>query len=59
MVRLVIFAMNLTLRLRRKPVRASIRPVVEIERIARESGLSSHFSRNAGPAWQVAVYRRS
>jgi hypothetical protein len=57
-VRLVIFAMNLILRVRRKPVRAAIRPVVGIERIARESGLSSHSSRNAGPAWQVAVYRR-
>jgi hypothetical protein len=59
MVRLVIFAMNLILRLRRKPVRASIRPAVEIERIARESGLSPRFSGSAGPAWHVAVYRRS
>jgi hypothetical protein len=59
MVRLVIFAMNLILRLRRRPVRASIRPVGEIERIARESGLRSHFCRNVGPAWQVAVYRRA
>jgi magnesium-protoporphyrin O-methyltransferase len=59
MVRLVIFAMNLSLRVRREPVRASIRPIVEIERIARESGLSPRFSRSAGPAWQVAVYRRS
>lgn len=59
MVRLVIFAMNLILRLRRKAVRASIRPLDAIERIARENGLSPHFSRNVGPAWQVAVYRRS
>jgi Methyltransferase domain len=58
-VRLVIFAMNLILRLRRKPVRASIRPVDRIERIARDSGLNPHFSRNVGPAWQVVVYRRS
>ena len=58
-VRLVIFAMNLILRLRRKPVRASIRPVVEIERIVRESGLTPRFSGNAGPAWHVAIYRRS
>jgi Methyltransferase domain len=57
-VRLVIVAMNLILRLRRKPVRASIRPVVEIERVARESGLSPRSSGSAGPAWQVAVYRR-
>ena len=59
MVRLVIFVMNLILRLRRKPVRASIRPADEIERIVRESGLGLHFSRSVGPAWQVAVYRRS
>jgi 2-polyprenyl-3-methyl-5-hydroxy-6-metoxy-1,4-benzoquinol methylase len=59
MVRLVIFAMNLVLRLRRKPVRASIPPADQIERIARENGLEPHLSRNVGPAWQVAVYRRS
>ncbi|MGH3115489.1 MAG: class I SAM-dependent methyltransferase, partial [Gaiellaceae bacterium] len=59
MVRLVVFAMNFVLRLRRKPVRAAIRPADEIERIAQENGLSPHFSRNVGPAWQVAVYRRS
>jgi hypothetical protein len=59
MVRLVIFAMNLILRLRRKAVRASIRPVDAIERIVREHGLNPHFSRSVGPAWQVTVYRRS
>jgi predicted RNA methylase len=53
-----VFAMNLVLRLRRKPVRAAIRPPDTIERIARENGLSPHFSRNVGPAWQVALYRR-
>jgi SAM-dependent methyltransferase len=58
-VRLVIFAMNLILRLRRKGVRASIRPVDTVERLARENGLSPHFSASVGPAWQVAVYRRS
>jgi 2-polyprenyl-3-methyl-5-hydroxy-6-metoxy-1,4-benzoquinol methylase len=58
MVKLVILAMNLILRVRRKPVRASIRPADEIERIARENGLNPHFSQNVGPAWQVSVYRR-
>jgi 2-polyprenyl-3-methyl-5-hydroxy-6-metoxy-1,4-benzoquinol methylase len=58
MVKIVIFAMNLILRSRRKPVRASIHPVDRIERIARDSGLSPHFSRSVGPAWQVVVYRR-
>jgi Methyltransferase domain len=59
MVRLVVFAMNLMLRLRRKTVRASIRPVDAIEQIAQENGLSVSFSRSVGPAWQVAVYRRA
>jgi len=59
MVRLVIFAMNLILRLRRKPVRASIRPRDAIERIARESGLTPQESRDVGPAWQVAIFRRT
>jgi hypothetical protein len=58
MVKGVVFAMNLVLRLRRKPVRASIRPVDTIERIARENGLSPHVFQSVGPAWQVAVYRR-
>jgi 2-polyprenyl-3-methyl-5-hydroxy-6-metoxy-1,4-benzoquinol methylase len=58
MVRLVILVMNLVLRLRRKQVRASIRPAAAIERIARENGLDPHFSRSVGPAWQVVVYRR-
>ena len=57
-VKLVILVMNLVLRIGRKPVRAAIRPVDVIERIARESGLSPHFSQNVGPAWQVAIYRR-
>jgi hypothetical protein len=40
-------------------VRAAIRPVDEIERIARENGLALHASQNVGPAWQVAVYHRT
>jgi O-methyltransferase domain len=59
LVRLVIFAMNFVLRLRRQSVRASIRSVDAIERIIRANGLSLHFSRSVGPAWQVAVYRRA
>jgi 2-polyprenyl-3-methyl-5-hydroxy-6-metoxy-1,4-benzoquinol methylase len=58
-VRLVIFVMNLIFRLLRKPVRAAVRSEEEIERILRENGLDRHFSRSVGPAWQVAVYRRS
>jgi hypothetical protein len=59
MVRLVIFAMNLMLRLQRKPVRASIRPGDAIDRIAHENGLARHVSRDVGPAWHVAVFRRA
>jgi hypothetical protein len=58
MVRLVIFVMNLALRVLRKPVRASVHPAAAIERVVREQGLSRHFSRSVGVAWQVAVYRR-
>jgi hypothetical protein len=50
--------MNLMLGLRRKSVRAAIRPVETIERIARENGLSPHVAQSVGPAWQVTVYRR-
>ena len=59
MVRLVVFAMNLMLRLRRTAVRASIRPADAVERIAREHGLAPHFARDVGPAWHVAVFRRT
>jgi hypothetical protein len=57
-VRLVIFGINLVLRLRRKQVRAAVRPADAIEHILRDNGLTLHTSESAGPAWQVAVYRR-
>ena len=57
-VRLVIFAMNLVLRMRGKGVRASVHPADTIERILRENGLSLHVSKSVGPAWHVAIYRR-
>ena len=56
MTRLVVRGMNVMLR--NKPVRAFIRPGDEIERIAREHGLLPHASRDIGPAWHVAVFRR-
>jgi 2-polyprenyl-3-methyl-5-hydroxy-6-metoxy-1,4-benzoquinol methylase len=59
MVRFVILVMNLILGLTRKPVRAAIRPADEIERIARENGLTPHAAKDVGPAWQVLVYRRA
>ena len=57
-VRLIVFAMNLMLRLQRKPVRAFFRSGDAIERIARENGLTPHVAYGVGPAWQVAVFRR-
>jgi SAM-dependent methyltransferase len=57
-VRLVIFGINVVLRLRRKRVRAAVRPADAVEHILRDNGLTLHTSESAGPAWQVAVYRR-
>lgn len=55
-VRLAVSAIN---RIFRAPVRATVRPLVELERILDAQGLSPQFSRTVGPVWQVAVYRRS
>lgn len=57
-VRFVFSAMNLVLRLLRKPVRGFVHPLEAIERAVREKGLSPQFSRRVGQVWQVAVYRR-
>ena len=54
-VRMVVGVMNLLMW--RGPVHAAIRPLDEIDRLAREAGLVRYFSNTAGP-WQVAVYRR-
>jgi magnesium-protoporphyrin O-methyltransferase len=59
MTRLVVFGMNLMLRLKGKPVRAAIRSSDVIERIAHENGLLLRFARDVGPAWHVAVFRRA
>ena len=56
-VRLIIVAMNLMLRLQRKPVRAFFRSGDAIERIAGENGLTPHVEHDVGPAWKVAVFR--
>ena len=52
-VRLVVFALSLILRLLLKPVRGFVDPVDAIERVVRENGLSPHFSRRVGRVWQV------
>jgi magnesium-protoporphyrin O-methyltransferase len=57
-VRGVVAAMNAMLRLLGKPVRASVRPYHEIERITRHHGLSPRFSEPVGRAWYVTVFAR-
>jgi hypothetical protein len=57
-VRLIIVAMNLMLRLQSKPVRAFFRSGDAIERIAGESGLTPRVAHDVGLARQVAVFRR-
>jgi magnesium-protoporphyrin O-methyltransferase len=57
-VRLVVLAMNMTLRLKGKAVRAAVHPTASIEQIARENSLVPHISRDVGPAWHVAIFRR-
>jgi 2-polyprenyl-3-methyl-5-hydroxy-6-metoxy-1,4-benzoquinol methylase len=59
MVRLVVFAMNLMLRLQRKPLRAAIRSSDAVERIARGHGLLPHVAKDVGPAWHLAIFRRA
>jgi len=49
----------MVLRMQKKSVRAAIRPGDRIERIARENGLAPHISRDVGPAWHVAIFRRA
>ena len=59
MTRLVVFGMNLVLRLNNDPVRGGIRAGDVIERIARENGLVPYVGRDVGPAWHVAIFRRA
>jgi hypothetical protein len=57
-VGLVIWAMNLMLRLRGQPLRAATRPIEAIDRLVSEQGLRRFIARDAGPVWQVLIYRR-
>ena len=52
-VRLVLVALSLILRLLRRPVCGFVRPVDPIERVVRANGLSRCFSRSVGRVWQV------
>jgi magnesium-protoporphyrin O-methyltransferase len=57
-VRLVIFVINLVLRLRRQRLRAAVVPMGRLEQVLRQAGLSPCLSRPVGPAWHVLLYRR-
>jgi magnesium-protoporphyrin O-methyltransferase len=57
MVKAVIAAINLRMRLKGHEVRAAAVPAEAIDEIARINGLSPHLVQDVGPAWQVAVYR--
>jgi hypothetical protein len=58
LVRLGFAAVNLLLRLLRKPLRAFVHRADDVERVVNAGGLAVHYSARAG-AWQVAVYRRT
>jgi 2-polyprenyl-3-methyl-5-hydroxy-6-metoxy-1,4-benzoquinol methylase len=58
MVKVVISAINMRMRLKGQDVRAAIVPAKAIEELAAENGLRPHLVQVVGPAWQVAVYRR-
>jgi hypothetical protein len=57
-VKVVLFAINMRMRLKGQDVRAVAVPAEAIEEIAGENGLRPHLVQDVGPAWQVAVYRR-
>lgn len=57
-VKVVISAINMRMRLKGQDVRAAVVPAEAIEEIAGENGLRPHLVQDVGPAWQVAVYRR-
>lgn len=58
-MRFVIWLMNLTLRVQRKQLRAAIVPMEGINQILETKGFRSQLSAGVGPAWMVAIYRRS
>jgi 2-polyprenyl-3-methyl-5-hydroxy-6-metoxy-1,4-benzoquinol methylase len=58
-VRMVISAINLMLWLKRKPLRAAVVPIDAIDRVLATIGFRRQSSGRVGPAWQVAIYRRT
>lgn len=58
-VRFVIRLINFNLRRQRKGVRAAVIPIEGVDRILQRKGFRRQVSARVGPAWQVAVYRRT
>jgi magnesium-protoporphyrin O-methyltransferase len=58
-VRLVIRLINFRLRRQRKRVRAAIIPIDEVDRVLRTKAFTRQMYVRVGPAWQVAIYRRT
>jgi 2-polyprenyl-3-methyl-5-hydroxy-6-metoxy-1,4-benzoquinol methylase len=58
LVRLGFAVVNLVLRLLRKPMRAYVHRVEDVERLVVVGGLTVHYSARAG-VWRVSVYRRA
>jgi len=58
-VRSVIMAINMVMRLKGKRIRATAVPIDAIDRVLATMGFHSHSSMRVGPAWQVAIYRRT
>ena len=58
-VRLVIRLINFRLRRQGKRLRAAIIPIDEVDRVLRTKAFTRQTSARVGPAWQVAIYRRT
>lgn len=58
-VRFVISMINVVMRLKDKRIRAAIVPIDAIDRVLGTMGFRRHSSTRVGPAWQVAIYRRT
>jgi hypothetical protein len=58
-VRMVISGINLMLLFKRKRVRAAVVPIDAIDRVLETKGFRRQASTRVGPAWLVAIYRRT
>jgi hypothetical protein len=58
-VRFVIWVINLMLRLKQKRIRAAVVPIDAIDRVLGAMRFRRHSLTRVGPAWQVAIYRRT